>query len=135
MISAIIHNLANQNAAAMADWPHCPGCQRPLASFQRRDSINERFKLNTREIYGYCPKCGSMQIELATPVFAGAGSEHEESKENWRIIRFRFFVLRPLAWQKVNELPVPLAAVGPAREFDAKFFTTENIEKTDLINA
>ena len=111
MISQIVHSLAgHNNTATPQDWPRCPKCNRPLLAWQSRDCQNERFKLCVREIFGYCCRCGSCLIELA--------AEHAEV---YKIIRYRFFVLKPLAWQNVNELPVPIVAVDQSREFDRKF--------------
>ena len=122
MISAIVHTLTTetQRKGENADWPCCPKCGRLLASYQKRDSVNTRFKLNTLEIYGYCNKCGSCQIEQA---FFTA--DDAEGKEVWKIIKFRFFELKPKAWQKVQDLPVPLLATGNS-------FTTENTKEKSI---
>ena len=105
MISQIVHSLAGHNNTAIPkDWPKCPKCDRPLLAWQSRDSVNTRFNLNTREIYGYCCRCGSVQIELAT--------EDTENTEVYKIIRYRFYKLVPMAWNTVNDLPVPIVSVG-----------------------
>jgi len=98
VISNIIHTLDKNQTPD--DWPKCPGCGRPLMSFQKHDTQIERFNLDARKVYGYCIKCGSSEMEQA------------KKSDAWLTIRFRFFVLKPQAWQKVNELPVPLVAVG-----------------------
>ncbi len=111
MIMSLIHTL-DANKDTQADWPKCPGCGRPLMSYQKRNSINERFKLNTREIFGYCLKCGSVQIEQALFTTPNEIASHLTGQtpniENWKITKYRFFVLKPQAWQKVNDLPVPI---------------------------
>jgi hypothetical protein len=114
MISQIIHKL-NFGEKAPANWPICPGCNKPLDSFQNRYSVNNRFSVTIREIFGYCIKCGkSCQLEQVRQAHCGQVYENDL----WQTIRFRFFISKPQAWQNVSDLPVPAVAVGPAREFD-----------------
>jgi len=89
------------------DVPDCPNCSMPLHHATIIKNKIDRFNLDQRLIYAHCLECGK-SCEIQQLLVDG----------QWLTIRFRYYVSTPQAWQKVNEIPVPVVAIGVSKEFD-----------------
>jgi len=107
----------NTTKDLLADWPACPDCTNPMRSYTGNINHSDRFGLSQRRIFGWCDICN-----------CGYELEQFYKLARWRTSRFRKFRVTPRGkpkaqkWQRITDLPVAIVRVGPAKEYDSKYY-------------
>jgi len=80
----------------------CPVCNEDMPNADIGLEMRvEPFEIKRRTVYGHCLHCGN-SVEL----------EQFCKDSQWVTTRYRRFFLKPAAWQKVAEIPVPPVMMG-----------------------